>query len=439
MNRRGFLASAAGLPLLAQPAAKKWNIVLIVADDLGYGDLGCYGQERIRTPRIDRMAAEGTRFTNAYAGHTVCAPSRCSLFTGLHTGHARMRGNTQTWLRPQDVTIGEVLKRAGYRTGVVGKWSLGPMGTTGYALEKGIDEFFGYFSQSHAHTYYPQVLLDGRRHVELRRNWSNQPDQYAHDLFTERALRFIDDAAGPFFLHVAYTIPHANNEKGKAGMEVPSDEPYSKESWPQNEKNFAAMITRMDGDVGKILDLVRAKKLENDTLVIFTSDNGPHAEGGHDPNFFRSSGPLRGIKRDLYDGGIRVPAIAWCPGRVPQGSTSDVTWAFWDLLPTFAEMAGVPAPEGLDGHSISNALHGRQQREHEFLYWEAHERGFKQAVRHGHWKAVRPKLGAPLELYDLRSDLGEQRDIASQNSALVQKIEEYLKSARTESPEYPVR
>lgn len=438
MNRRHFLGAlggAAAFPVRGQNRPP--NIIVIMADDLGYGDLGCYGQQRVRTPEIDQMAKEGLRFTSAYAGSTVCAPSRCAWLTGLHTGHAQMRGNSATWLRPQDLTIQEMLRAAGYRNGVIGKWSMGPMGSTGFPLEKGVDEFFGYFSQRHAHTYYPHVLLHNRRHVELPRNWSLKPDEYAPDRFTAHAVKFIRETRGPYYLEVNFTTPHANNEKGNAGMEVPSDEPYSRQPWPQNERNFAAMITRMDKDVGSILEAVRRSGRE--TFVLFTSDNGPHREGGHDPDFFDSNGIYRGIKRDLYEGGIRVPAIAWMPSRIAAGTVSDCPWAFWDLMPTFAEFAGLPAPKGIDGRSIMPGLTGGKQEQAEFLYWEFHERGTRQAVRHGEWKAVRLDPGAPLELYNLRIDPGENANVAARNPDVVKRIEAYLKTARTEHPGYPVR
>lgn len=445
MNRREFLGTAAGAVLNAQPRQKKPNLLLILADDLGYGDLGCYGQQRIATPNLDRLAAEGIRFTQAYAGSTVCAPSRCCLMTGLHTGHAWVRGNQYPDLpvRPQDVTVTELLKRAGYATGLFGKWSLGGLGSTGYPLAKGFDEWFGFFSQTHAHNYYPEHLLENNSAYLLRGNFGAKKQEYAHDLFTERALQFLErQKAAPFFLHVCYTIPHANNEMGRDtgnGMEVPSDAPYSAKDWSQPEKNFAAMITRMDADVGKLLAQLKKSGQEENTLVIFTSDNGPHREGGHSAEFFQSSGPLRGIKRDLYEGGIRVPMLARWPDRIKPGQVSDQVWAFWDFLPTAAELAGVPPPAGIDGISMLPALLGRPQKSHEYLYWEFHERGFHQAVRWGDWKGVRFGRKAPLELYDLKTDLGEKNNVAAQHRDIVAKIEQLLARARTDSQEFPIR
>jgi len=442
MTRREFLI--AGGVMAASAPSRPPNIVLILADDLGYGELGCYGQKQIATPNLDRLAAEGIRFTQAYAGSTVCAPSRCALMTGLHTGHARVRGNhyPDVPLRPEDITITEILKKAGYRTALVGKWSLGGLSTTGYPTRKGFDEWFGYFSQTHAHDYYPDLLLEQEREYLVRGNFGTKKTVWAHDLFTERALAFIRRRPQPFFLHVCWTIPHANNEAGRDtgnGMQVPSDAPYSDRDWPQPEKNYAAMITRMDADVGKLMEALRETGQEQNTIVIFASDNGPHREGGHDPNFFDSNGPLRGIKRDLYEGGIRVPMLVRWPARIKPGQVSDQVWAFWDMLPTLAEAAGASAPPGLDGISMLPAWLGRPQRNHEYLYWEFHEQRFKQAVRMGDWKAVRNGPGRPLELYDLKADPGETRDVAASHPEVVARIERILAQARTDSPEFPVR
>ncbi|GIU72979.1 MAG: N-acetylgalactosamine-6-sulfatase [Bryobacteraceae bacterium] len=449
VDRRTFLASTAAAltpaASTAQPAPRP-NIILILADDLGYGDLGCYGQTRIQTPNLDRMAAEGIRFTSAYAGSTVCAPSRCSLMTGLHTGHARTRGNRSPDLplRPEDVTVTEVLKQAGYRTALFGKWSLGELGSSGYPTRKGFDEWFGFFSQLHAHNYYPEHVLDGETAWLCRGNMGMQRRDYAPDLFTERALRFLEkqNRATPFFLHLCYTAPHANNEMGRDtgdGMEVPSYGPYANRPWPQPEKGFAAMITRMDADIGRILAALKSRGLDENTLVIFTSDNGPHREGGHDPRFFESSGPLRGIKRDLYEGGIRVPMIARWPARIRGGQTSDFPWAFWDVLPTLAELAGAKMPPGLDGISVAAALTGQAQKSHEHFYWEFHEGGFSQAVRMGPWKGVRKGVEGPIELYNLEEDLGERRDLASDRPEIVREVARLMRESRTESEFWPVK
>jgi len=450
MNRRKFLGVSGGGLLAAraqaQGAARAPNIILVLADDLGYGDVGCYGQGRIQTPNIDRLAAEGVRFTQAYAGSTVCAPSRCCLETGYDTGHARVRGNRSPnlHLEADQPSVAEVLKRAGYRTGLVGKWSLGGVGTPGYPLRKGYDDFLGYFSQTHAHTYYPEHLMDNEQVRMLRGNFVvRDKTEYAHDLFTERALEFLDKPDDrPFFLQCSYTIPHTNNQKGRDtgdGMEVPDYGQYAAEDWPNPEKGFAAMISRMDADVGRIVDKLKQTGNDEDTLVLFSSDNGPHGEGGHSSEFFDSNGPLRGIKRDLYEGGIRVPTVARWPGRIEAGRQSDHAWAFWDFLPTCAELAGVEAPAGIDGISIAPELLGRPQPSHEYLYWEFHEGGLKQAVRLGDWKGVRLGLTRPVELYNLTDDLGEEHDVAGSHSDVVTEIERILATARTESPYWPIR
>lgn len=446
MNRRSFLGAAAApfaRPLSAAPSRP--NIVLILADDLGYGDLGCYGQTRIQTPNIDRLAAEGIRFTSAYAGSTVCAPSRCCLMTGYHTGHARTRGNKSPDLplRPSDLSIAEILKSAGYRTGLFGKWSLGQLSSTGYPTRKGWDEWFGYLSQIHAHNYYPEHLLSNESDILCRGNMGTQRKDYAPDLFTRRALAFLEkqSASQPFFLHACYTSPHANNEMGRDtgnGMEIPSDAPYSDKPWPQVEKNFAAMVTHLDHSVGQIMSTLKAKGLDDNTLVIFTSDNGPHAEGGHSPKFFESSGPLTGIKRDLTEGGIRVPALARWSGRIRPGQVNDRPWAFWDFLPTAAELAGAPIPQGIDGHSILPTLLGQKQDPHDYFYWEFHERGFHQAVRSGNWKGIRLGPDQPLQLYNLSADLAERNNIASAHPDIVAKLTAILKDARRDDPEWPI-
>ncbi|MHB8524476.1 MAG: arylsulfatase [Limisphaerales bacterium] len=429
--------------LFQNRAAHAPNIIFILADDLGYGDLGCYGQTKIQTPNIDKLAAEGMRFTQCYAGSTVCAPSRCCLMTGLHTGHCWIRGNAQVPLRPDDTTVAEMLKRAGYRTAATGKWGLGLEGTTGAPNQKGFDDWFGYLDQTHAHDYYPEFLWRNDRKFFLRGNINRQKGDYAPDWFTRVATNFVRvEAAYPFFLYLAYTIPHANNELTRAatnGMEVPSDAPYSSKAWPQPERNKAAMITRLDADVGKLMAELKKLKLDDNTVVFFSSDNGPHKEGGNDPKFFDSGGPLRGIKRDLYEGGIRVPMIVRWPGKIKPGAVSDQVWAFWDFLPTAADIAGVQPPSGIDGISMAPVLRGKPQKSHDFLYWEFHERGSKQAVRMGDWKAVRLRPGEPLELYDLKSDIGEKVNVASQHREILEQIEAYLKTARSESPRWPIK
>ena len=440
-------AAAMSLPVPALGQAgdetRPPNIIFILADDLGYGDLGCYGQERIRTPHLDRMAVEGVRFTDCYAGSTVCAPSRCCLMTGLHTGHCHVRGNARVPLRPEDVTVAEVLQQAGYATGIVGKWGLGEPDTTGIPNRQGFDYWFGYLNQRNAHNYYPSYLWRNEEKITLEGNLDGKREQYSHDLFTEEALQFVRrHAGGPFLLYLAYTIPHANNELGREtgdGMEVPDYGPYSDEAWPRQQKGHAAMITRLDSDIGRLLALLRQLGLDENTVVFFTSDNGPHREGGAKPGFFSSSGPLRGIKRDLYEGGIRVPTIARWPGRIAPNTTSDAVWSFWDFLPTAAELAGATPPEGLDGQSIVPALLGEPQRPPDHLYWEFHEGGFHQAIRHGNWKAVRLGTKKPVELYDLSADLGETTDLAERYPDVARRATELIERSHVDSKEFPVK
>jgi arylsulfatase A-like enzyme len=443
------------------PAPRKPSIIFIVADDLGYGELGCYGQTKIKTPNLDKLAGEGIRFTSFYAGSTVCAPSRAALMTGLHTGHGDIRDNDNSQsLGANDLTVADYLKKAGYRTGLIGKWALGDAGSTGMPHKKGFDEFVGYLNQTHAHDYYTDHLW---RHQNERNGaaefdgWTTFPENesgkkglYIPDLFGQAAINFVRynksdqfNNHRPFFLYLSYTIPHANNEEGGStgnGMQVPGDAPYSSESWPQPEKNKAAMITRMDADIGRLMDKLKELKIDDDTAVFFFSDNGPHKEGGVDPKFLNAAGPLRGIKRDLYEGGIRVPMIVRWPFQIKAGQTSDLAWADWDLLPTVCEMAYQKAPQKIDGISMLPTLFGETQtNQHEVLYWEAHEGGFKQAVRMGDWKAVRFGIDGPLELYNLKTDLGEKQNIAEKNPDVAVKIENYLKTSRTESKRWPAK
>jgi len=464
LKMMGFAAASAGASSLlpgcavagraSGGGADSPNIIFILADDLGYGDLGCYGQKVIQTPHIDKIAAEGMRFTDHYAGCTVCAPSRCCLMTGLHTGHALIRGNANVPLRPSDVTVAELLKQAGYATGIIGKWGLGEEGSTGIPNRQGFDYWFGYLNQKHAHNYYPTFLWRNEEKVGLDNEVQdvNPPGgvatkrvQYSHDLFAEEALAFVErNKSNPFFLYLAFTIPHANNEAKDKGMEVPSLEPYENRDWPEPQKGHAAMITRMDRDIGRLMAKLKELGLDNNTLVMFSSDNGPHKEGGGDPEFFNSSGPLRSYKRAVYEGGIRVPLIACWPGRITAGTISDHVSAFWDFLPTCCELAGVQPPEGIDGVSFVPTLldQGRKQGEHEYLYWEFHEQGKKQAVRMGEWKGVRLNVAkqpdGPIEMYNLKDDIGETRNVAARHPDIVAKIDEYMKAAHVPSEHWPL-
>jgi arylsulfatase A len=439
------------------PSPSRPNIILIQADDLGYGDLSAYGQTQFQTPALDRLAAEGTRFTHYYSGSTVCAPSRAALMTGFHTGHVWVRGNGEIPLRDEDATVAMALREAGYRTAVVGKWGLGKPGTGGDPGKKGFDLSFGFLDHRHAHRQFTDHLFRNGESVavDLERD-------YVNDLFTREALSFIETAdPRPFFLYLSYTVPHAELRvpedslapmRGKFGAETPyvnatadgrqtgPDGPtLGYRSQPAPKAAFAAMITRMDRDVGALVDRLKARGLDQRTLVMFTSDNGPHKEGGADPAFFKSSGGLRGIKRDLYEGGIRVPLIASWPGTIPKGKVSAHPWAHWDMFPTIAEIAGATAPAGIDGRSMARALRGQSQPAHDYLYWEFHERGFQQAVRMGRWKAVRLSKDAPLEIYDLQTDPHEERNVAAAHADVVKKIEDYLRTARTDSAQWPIK
>ena len=424
--------------------APRPNIIFIMADDLGYGDLGCYGQKLIRTPNIDGLAAEGVRFTQAYAGGPVCASSRAVLMTGLHSGHAPARDNVphyKTYLQDGDDTIAEVLKEAGYHTGGVGKWSLGDAGTKGRATNQGFDTWFGYLNQDHAHYYYTEYLDDDEGRLDLRGNRESRK-HYSHNLLTERALKFIREMREthqPFFLYAAYTLPHfSSKDEDKHGLAVPTTAPYSDRDWDERSKKYAAMIHTLDRDVGRIVDLVDDIGIRKNTVVIFTSDNGGH------PNVaqrFNTSGPLRGFKRELSEGGIRVPFVARWPGTIPASRTSDQVIAFQDMLPTFAELAGCQLSVHVDGVSVNKALHGDPiDKPHEYLYWDyGHCRlRYDQAVRWKHWKGIRLGLHGAIQLYDLNSDLGEQRDLAPQHPEVLQRIETIMKTATRPSDRYPI-
>ena len=435
---------AALLLLLGEQAEKKPNIIFIHADDLGYGDLGCYGQKKFPTPNLDRMAAEGTRFTQYYAGSTVCAPSRCVLMTGLHTGHCYIRGNAKTNLRPSDVTVAEVLKEAGYATGLAGKWGLGHEGSLGIPTKQGFDFFFGYLDQTHAHNYWPTFLVRNEERVKLKNVVPNEGKdgqgtaservEYSDDLIHREALSFIEkNKERPFFLYLATTLPHANNEARNKGMEIPDLGEFKDKEWPEPEKGRAAMIARLDRNVGEVLGRLKDLGIDGHTVVMFTSDNGPHNEGGSNAAFFNSSGPLRGTKRDLTEGGIRVPMIVRWPGKVAAGATSDFVWSHQDFLPTAAELAGAKPPGGLDGLSVVPTLLGKPQKGAEYLYWEFFERGYDQAVRMGDWKGIRNGVDGPIQLYNLKTDLGEKENVAGQNAEIVAKIDSIMKSARTEN------
>ncbi|MEZ4826375.1 MAG: arylsulfatase [Bacteroidia bacterium] len=442
---------------------QKPNIIFILADDLGYGDLSCYGQQHLNTPNIDKLAAEGLRFTQHYAGTTVCAPSRSALMTGLHTGHTFIRGNKEVqpegqWPLPDSAyTLAEMLKAQGYITGAFGKWGLGYPGSEGDPNRQGFDEFLGYNCQRLAHNYYPRYLWHNQTQVHLPQNSGKLTGMYAPDYIHRKTLEFIEkNKDTSFFLYVPHVIPHAELVapdsvmdlfRGKFLPETPfagTDDgenyrngPYSSQSEPHAA--FAAMIYLLDKQVGQIMDKLKEAGIDDNTIVIFSSDNGPHLEAGADPDYFDSNGPLKGYKRDLYEGGIRVPAIARWPGKISPGTTTDHVSAFWDLMPTLAELTGATAPDNLDGVSwLPTALNSGNQAEHPYLYWEFHEKGGRVAIRKGKWKAVKydynSSPNAPFELYDLSQDVGETQNVATQFPEILTEMEQILRTARTNSP-----
>jgi len=422
-------------------AARTPNVIFILADDLGQGDLGSYGQKRIKTPHLDRMAAEGTRYTQAYAGTSVCAPSRTSLMIGLHTGHSTSRGNRKPpdtvegqWPIPARIpTVAELFKQAGYATACTGKWGMGYFNTTGSPLRKGFDRFFGYNCQSTAHHYFPAYLDDNDRRLDL------DGKTYAQDLIQKETLSWVRaQKDNPFFLFYAVTLPHSRFEIDDLG------EYRDLEGWTDQAKTYAAMVTRLDRDVGQLLALLVEMGVDENTLVIFAGDNGSaFAEDSPTGRFFDQSmgGKLRGIKRSMYEGGLRQAAIARWPGVVPAGRVSEEPWAFWDFLPTAAELIGValPANARTDGLSLVKFLKGGPAPQRESFYWELHEQTFKQAIRFGDWKAVRNGAKGPIELYDLARDSGEREDLASKRPELVAKADALMKASRTDDPNWPIR
>lgn len=448
--------------LLASSAlAAKPNLIWIMADDLGYADLGCYGQKVISTPNLDRMAKEGLRFTHFYSGATVCAPSRSVLMTGLHHGHTRIRGNAgqknpgAQALKDGDVTVASVLQKAGYKTALIGKWGLGNIGEaeSGLPRKQGFDYFYGYLSQHHAHNHFPDYLWRNESKEPLSNiivpvgedgaGYATEAIHYADDLFTDDALKFVaENKAAPFFLYWSMVIPHANNERGKIlgdGAHVPDYGPYADKDWPKQDKGQAAMITRLDSYVGRMMAHLKSLGIADNTLIIFTSDNGPHNESKHDLTRFNPAGPYTGIKRSLTDGGIRVPFIAWWPGKVAPGETDHVGY-FPDWMPTAAQLAEADAPEKTDGISLVPLLTGKadEQKKHDFLYWEFHEGGFKQAALYqGRWKGIRqggPE--SPVQLFDQQTDVAEKTDVAAQHPEIAAKISAYLTTARTPNADW---
>ncbi|MCE7058525.1 arylsulfatase [Dyadobacter sp. CY343] len=444
------------------------NIVFILADDLGYGDVGFNGQKLIKTPNIDRLASEGMIFTQFYAGTSVCAPSRSSLLTGQHTGHTYIRGNKAVQPEGQHpipdsvTTVAEILKKSGYKTAAFGKWGLGPVGSEGEPGKQGFDKFYGYNCQSLAHRYYPNHLWDNDRKIVLEANQNLMyQKEYAPDLIQKQALQFVDEQYShqPFFLFLPYILPHAEllvpddslfqqykgkfEEKFHRGADYGANATnggYTSQEYPR--ATFAAMVARLDMYVGQVVNKLKEKGLDKNTLIIFTSDNGPHVEGGADPKFFNSSGGFRGVKRDLYEGGIREPFAARWPGTIKPGSKSDYIGAFWDILPTFAELAQARSPQGIDGISFTDALKGKPtQKKHDYLYWEFHEQGGRQAVRQGNWKAVRLKAAgnpdALVELYDLAKDPAETTNLTPQFPEKAKELGQIMNRAHVTSAIFP--
>ncbi len=437
-------------------AQERPNIILIMADDMGYGDLGCYGQKRIQTPHLDALAKDGMRFTRYYAGSPVCAPSREALLTGRHTGHTYIRGNFLTdekedpALPKSAVTIAELLKGAGYQTGIIGKWGLGGEGNG--PTDQGFDYFFGFLDQIQAHNYYPPFLHENDEKVMLNANADGKQGAYAHHLFFDKTVSFLENVSSdqPFFLYLPYTIPHGKHV-------IPDDAPYSDEDWPQMFRNYAAMITLLDRDVGRIVQMVRNKGIAEKTLILFTSDNGANRGFGE---FFKSNGSLRGHKTTLYEGGIREPFIAYWPGTIAPGQVTDRVTAAWDVFPTLCEIASVDVPKAIDGLSFRPTLMGKkQQQEHEYLYWEYYTYNYNwnrpgselprnwldcRAVRMKNWKAIVKSdpsgAAGPVQLFDLASDEQETRDIAAENPAIVTKMMRIMEEASiADAPYFPYR
>ena len=492
MERRNFLktigitASSIALPqfdFFKNGASRNPNIVFILADDLGYGELGCYGQEKIKTPNIDKLAAQGTRFTQHYSGSPVCAPSRCALLTGKHTGHCYIRDNDEmpergdVWRDPRlegqrplladTVTIAKILKEAGYKTAAIGKWGLGGPGSSGEPNKQGFDYWYGYLCQRVAHNYYPthlwrnnkKEILEGNEYFFAHQKLPDEKDaydqgscqkykgkQYSMDLFVKEAINFIQtNKKGPFFLYLAFTVPHAAiqvpDDSLKEYMELFPETPYKGEKGylphPAPRAAYAAMITRMDREVGRVMSLIEELGIGNDTLVIFSSDNGPTFNGGVDTEFFKSAEPFRGLKATLYEGGIRVPMIARWPGKIESGRVSNHISAFWDFLPTFTELLGIKTPQDIDGISMLPVFLGRveKQKKHEYLYWEYNG---SQAVRLADWKALRNSDDKKIELFDLRRDISEKYNISAENPKIVSLVLQIMEKGRVESELFPL-
>ncbi|NOU61296.1 arylsulfatase [Marinifilum caeruleilacunae] len=425
----------------------KPNVIFIMADDLGYSDLGCYGQKLIQTPNIDRLAAEGMRFTQCYSGASVCAPSRSVLMTGMHTGHTRVRGNFgfggvkglagidgRVPLKEEDFTIPEMLKQEGYTTAMVGKWGLGEPNTSGEPNLQGFDEFYGFLNQRRAHSYYPEYIWKNNEKVELIGNQNGNKEQYTHDLFADYAIDFINrNREKPFLLYIPLCVPHYKYELPDLGI-------YKEKDWEQDAKAYAAMITRMDNTIGMLMEALKKNGLDENTIVFFTSDNGA-AEVSEKWKLFDSNSPLRGVKRDPYEGAIRVPMIVRYPKQVEAGTISQTPWYFADVLPTIADIAGAPMPDNIDGRSVLPSLEGEiQHLDKRYMYWEFYEKNGWRAVRFGNWKAIQHdmhfKNHQPIELYDINDDISEKKNLAKQYPEIVKQAKEYFNEAHLPSEHY---
>lgn len=457
MRQMFYGIAAASLPVRlagAKDVKDRPNVIFVMADDLGFGDPGCYGQKLIKTPNIDNLAEEGIRFTSCYSGSTICAPSRSVLMTGQHTGHTRVRGNMcpvggvvgykgttqvrRVCLTDEDTTVGNVMHSAGYRTGIVGKWHLDAYDPKAGPVNRGFDEFKGWLiSADGTGGYFPEKHVVNNEVIDLPENADGRHGKYTTDLFTDEAIEFIkNNKSSPFFLYLAYNNPHTP-------FQTPDLGPYKDKDWPKHCKIYAAMVDRLDMNIARLIRSLKDAGLDKKTLVFFCSDNGPRSEPSkiktEVAEFFDSNGPLRGYKRDLYEGGIRVPMIARWPGTIKPGTTSDVPWYFADVMATVAAAGSATVPENTDGVSVLDILTGKKtELKDRFLYWEYFESGFQQAVRWGKWKALLLKRGKPMELYDLSTDIGEQNNVAADHPEVVGKITEYLKTARTESANWPL-
>ncbi len=448
-----------------QANQRRPNIIYIMADDLGIGDIGAFGQEIIQTPNIDRLAAEGIKFTDHYAGTSVCAPSRCVLMTGIDMGRAAIRGNMQ-WephgqmpLPDSSITVAEVLKGAGYVTGMFGKWGLGITGTEGDPNRQGWDEFYGYTDQVLAHNYYPEYLVRNGEKIYLDNavkyldstawhggygSYSPGKKEYSNDLFTRQALAFIEEHQDTsFLLYLPYTIPHDNGEAPVGQrQEVPELKRFRVMDWPSEQKGYAAMIERLDGYIGQLTQLVDSLGLGENTLIIFTSDNGPMQESRGFTAFFNSNGPYRGGKRDVTEGGLRMPFVARWTGTIKPGSVASHPSAFHDFLPTACEIAGVAPPKGITGQSYLPTLKRQAQDAPEYLYFAFYEQGKKQAIRQGKWKALRNGVfeqpDTPWELYNLEKDPGETQNLAAQHPEVVQELAQLAAQAHHNDPNWPL-